>query len=577
MRKLLGYVCLLCFFAAVFQACSSNEKPSGPSDNVLIPAERKAEWSRAGVWHNGVKGIPAYSVGVNAKDSPYNAKGDGVTDDTAALQAAIEACPTGQAVYVPAGTYYISAALNLKSNMVVRGAGPDDTKIIQYGNAQAFYLHGADSFAYTDALSGYEKDSDTIKVRDSGIFQVGDMVRLDQLNDPALVTNVGTGGTCTWCGRYGVNGARAMGEVALVTQISGSSVTLNRPLYYTYGTTHRPQLGRQCRIPIQYAGIEDMTIQSAPATTSGDLIRLYDALYCWVKNVETYLVADRHIHFYWNCYGCEVRECYVHEAKYFDGSRGYGISLAGGTYDSLIENNILYYLHSPIILDAGGAGNVIGYNYIERTQHYSPDWFIQHMGTHGAHPFMNLFEGNVAGKVDLDSYWGSGSHNIFLRNRITRENPGQAVTSDIVAVVVESLNYYITFVGNILGTSGCAGEVEQIPLTSNWNNPILWKIGYAGSATGSPTDSKVDQTLIRSGNWECVTNAVQWDASISDHDIPNSLYLTAAPSWFGTLDWPPFTPESSGFDGANPNKIPAQVRFENGPLLGISARVARGY
>ncbi len=545
--------------------------------STIIPAERKVDWSRAGVWYNGTKGIPTYAVGVNAKDAPYNAKGDGVTDDTAALQAAINACPTGCAVYLPAGSYYISATLRLKSNVVVRGAGPGDTEIVQHSNNHAFYLLGSDSFAYTNALSGYTKDSDAIVVQDPSLFQVGDMVRLDQLNDPDLVTNVGTGGTCTWCGRYGVNGARAMGEVALVAQISGSTIKLNRPLYYTYNAAYTPQLGRQCRVALKYAGIEDLTVRSASGTTSGDLIRLYDALYCWVKNVETYLVADRHIHFYWNCYGCEVRECYVHDAKYFDGSRGYGISLAGGTYDSLIENNILYYLHSPIILDSGGAGNVIGYNYIERTQLVSSDWFIQHMGTHGAHPFMNLFEGNVAGKVDTDSYWGSGSHNVFLRNRITRENPGQSVVSDIVAVVVEALNYHITFVGNILGTSGCLGPVEQSPMTSNWNNPVLWKIGYAGSATGYPTDTKVSQALIRTGNWECPTNAVQWDANIADHNIPNSLYLTTAPSWFGTLAWPPFTPESSSFNPASPNKIPAQVRFENGPLLGLSYTTARGY
>jgi len=581
MNKKAYWILMALALVPFLEACSAHVTSPPPIQSTLIPPERKVNWGVAGVWENGVKGIPNRTVvfcdvRVSIPGSSLVARGDGVTDDTAALQAAINACPAGQVVYLSAGTYRISGTLYPKSNMVIRGAGPGSTTIVQHGNAYAFYIVGADSFAYTDATSGYTKGSDTIVVSDPSLFQVGDMVRMDQLNDPSLTTNVGTGGTCTWCGRYGVNGTRALGEVALVTQVSGNSVKINRPLYYSYGSAFSPQLGRQSRNPIKYCGIEDMTIQAAPEMTSGDLIRLYTALYCWVKGVEMVDVADRHIDFYWNCYGCEVRGCYVHGAKYFDGSRGYGISLAQCTFDSLIEDNILYYLHAPIIIGIG-AGNVVGYNYIERTQHVQAGWFIFSIGTHGAQPFMNLFEGNVVGKVDTDSYWGSGSHNVFFRNRITRENPGQPVDSDIVAVVVEALNYYITFVGNILGTPGCPGPVEQVPLTSGYMNPVLWKIGYAGSAIGNPTDPKVAQTLIRTGNWECPTNAVQWDPNIPDHNIPDSLYLTTKPSWFGVLAWPPFTPEKAGFNPSNPNKIPAQIRFENGPGAGLAYQQTRGY
>ena len=56
---------------------------------------------------------PTSSVSVNVKDAPYAAKGDGVTDDTAAIQSAVDAVAgTGATVTVPPGTFLINPARN---------------------------------------------------------------------------------------------------------------------------------------------------------------------------------------------------------------------------------------------------------------------------------------------------------------------------------------------------------------------------------------------------------------------------------------------------------------------------------
>ena len=71
-------------------------------------------------------------------------------------------------------------------------------------------------------------------------------------------------------------------------------------------------------------------------------------------------------------------------------------------------------------------------------------------------------------------------------------------------------------------------------------------------------DRNVPATIIRHGNFDYVNNAVVWDPNIPDHTIPNSLYLSGRPSWWGNLPWPPIGPDLNPMVGL----IPAQVRYQ---------------
>lgn len=56
---------------------------------------------------------------VNVKD--FGAKGDGVTDDTEAIQAALDACPVGGVVLIPFGQYVITDTLSVSKAISIRG------------------------------------------------------------------------------------------------------------------------------------------------------------------------------------------------------------------------------------------------------------------------------------------------------------------------------------------------------------------------------------------------------------------------------------------------------------------------
>ncbi|MGC9439251.1 glycosyl hydrolase family 28-related protein [Streptomyces sp. WG5] len=59
---------------------------------------------------------------LNVKAASYGAQGDGVTDDTAAIQAAIDAAGYGGVVYFPKGVYIVSYPLDLPRGVTLMGS-----------------------------------------------------------------------------------------------------------------------------------------------------------------------------------------------------------------------------------------------------------------------------------------------------------------------------------------------------------------------------------------------------------------------------------------------------------------------
>jgi hypothetical protein len=80
---------------------------------------------------------------VNVKD--FGAVGDGVTDDTAAFQAAVNyGSSNSKAVYIPSGTY-VSGKITVPSNIDIFGDGIESTTLFCKANTNATILNAANS------------------------------------------------------------------------------------------------------------------------------------------------------------------------------------------------------------------------------------------------------------------------------------------------------------------------------------------------------------------------------------------------------------------------------------------------
>src|SRR2546430_14995442 len=90
-----------------------------PWSGILDPS-RAIDWSHAGI----PGGIPTRATICVSLDPGSTA---------AQIDAAIAACPPDQVVFLTAGTFTLSAGLNMKSDVTLRGAGANRTKLVFTG------------------------------------------------------------------------------------------------------------------------------------------------------------------------------------------------------------------------------------------------------------------------------------------------------------------------------------------------------------------------------------------------------------------------------------------------------------
>jgi hypothetical protein len=476
-----------------------------PASAEIIQPSRMVNWSIVG--YPGT--IPDVPVVLNVKD--FGAKGDGVTDDYAAITATINAAPNPGAVFLPEGTYRFNDTLRLREGIVLRGAGSDKTFLeCNLGGAAKScveiltYQRGN----FVVVQSGLEKGSTTLLVTDTSQFQIGEPAEIQQENDPEIMYT-----RLEWDESWAAN---AVGQFARISSIEGNRLILDRPLNMDFNPSLNPVIRPNGLI--SNVGFEDFHIQRLDAG-DGYTFHFKNASDSWIRRVESEYTYRAHVNLTTSL-NIEIRESYFHHSHdYGGGGHGYGVEISTHSTNCLVENNVFEHLRHSMMVHLGGNGNVFGYNYSFDPFQNDGGWTPTDISVHGHYPFMNLFEGNIVQEAGSADWWGpAGPGMTFFRNRIESEN---------LDIMDHSHNQ------NIIGNE-FTGETNNISI-----------------------EPEIMGILVHGNN---VRGQVTWDPSISDHDLPDSYYLTTKPAFYSSMQWPSIGGDQPIGEGT----IPAKARYDAG-------------
>ena len=546
----------------------------------IIDQSRATDWSQAG--------IPA---GIPTRTTLCATLNSGAT--AAQINSAIAACPSGQVVFLNAGTYNLSGAITIaRSNVTLRGAGPDQTKLVfssgsGCGNTTSVVcVRGSGQWSgapdnLTAWTANYAQGTTVITLGSVANLSVGQVLILDQLDDASDPGNIYVCGTlaCSSEGQAsggGRGGNHAQMQFAEVKAINTATrqVTISPGLYMPNWRASQSPSAWWANTLAQNVGIENLLLDNRTAG-AGSITVFFNAYKSWMKNIASIGGGARsHVDMQWSS-NLVVRD------SYFWGSAGASLSYGIETWmsgNALVENNIFQHVTGSLLVGAG-EGSVWSYNYATDIYSTNPSWLYPSGSEHDPGTSMNLYEGNILPSLMEDTVHGTHNLGTYFRNRLTGVDG--AHTLQTVPFLLQSYSRYANFLGNVLGTAGYHNNYQAIYGGSATNcDKSIYNLGWGGTqcGTGVGNDALTVNTLMRWGNYDTVTGAARWNASEvpsglslygnavpANQNLPASFYLSSKPSFWGARPWPPIGPDVSGGDiagvGGHAYLIPAQLCY----------------
>jgi hypothetical protein len=572
---------------------------------AIIPADRMTTWNPG---LNAVGGIPNRSM-IYQTLSPRG----GSLDDTAAIQRALDTCPRDQVVKLSPGTFNINGGgLHFRrSDCTLRGSGTGalgsgdgGTRLIKADrekvpNFAVLYVGNASEFSSSINLAADAvKGTNSLTLVGKPAIAVGEIVLIDQVtdDDPRVwwgpSHNPPGGGSRRWFSRQD----RSLTQIMEVTAVEGNTVTFSTPFHITFKTEYAAQLSRYARPAVRRVGVEDLYVYGGVGGDYHGNVAVFFCAYCWIKNIEAHWSIGTSVGFY-GTFRSVLRDSYIHETPDPNpGGAGYLVGLNWGASDNLVENNVMWNANKTIVMRATGGGNVIAYNYMDDA--YGSNYpNMPEAGINAGHyttPHMELLEGNYSHNYKGDSFWGNSIYITVFRNQLSglraarpplnAYKHGAYPYMDLggrTAVDIQAHSDYTNLVGNVLGFQGQSllsyNQSGYSYAQSGWSYERLggfpkngevpmWTIGaqQAGGWTWVPMTY---QTQLRDGNWDWVTRSQRWHGiggavgAGTPRAIPDSLYLTAKPPFFGSNPWPWVNPSNGAV-----SVLPAKACLEQGKM-----------
>jgi hypothetical protein len=452
--------------AETITGTSTSSQGGGDPTVGLLPSNRSvyASWSMAGL--KSIGGIPNRTT-IFKTLSPSGG------DDTPAIQAALNACPSDQVVQLTAGVFRINGnGLYFRtSNCTLRGAGPGNPALntglntVQAGdsftasctpqsspnsiycpdpsatqlikadratNASYGVLYvqpssvgfGTSTNLAADAVQG--TNTLTLASWPNPGINVGDFVLIDINTDnyPDVVWGPVFGppgdGTRRWFSRQD----RSISQIMEVTAVNSSNktVTFSTPFHITMPVAYQAQLTQSSGPFLKKVGVENLFIWGGRGGDGGASVSLWDCAYCWVKNVDATWSEGSSIAFS-QTFRSELRDSYIHESAWPNpGGGGYLTALNTGASDNLFENNIMWNGNKEDVMRGTGGGNVLGYNYTDDSFDNGTSVISSEAGVNAGHyttPHMELLEGNYSQNYKGDTYWGNSIYITAFRNQFS--------------------------------------------------------------------------------------------------------------------------------------------------------------
>ncbi len=390
------------------------------------------------------------AIEVNVRATPYNATGNGVTDDTTAFINAAQAARGGsRRLLIPRGTYNVNREINVSGLHVQLEQGA----IVDFGGAPSGNFPSTACMYATGTLADLPALNANVAAQDTQIvfasahgLAVGDVFAIYDPTD------------------FSFNLARAeyrAGEWCRVQEVtSATEVMIDRPLVASY-VAATVTCHAQTSTTLQLTGGE---IRGVGTSTSIAVVEVIYGQGVSISNVELSGTQWSHINLQ-QCVGVVAKGVFARDYGP-QGSTNYGINI-NSCRDVVVADGVLETRRHPITCttvngDAGVPGrNIIVANCVLTADRNAP------MDVHGATEFYTVIGCDLNGGISL-----SGDHGKVVGCRMTnRNNNGNR------GILLSEM------AGTDLTVADC-DVFQTAAITSGWG-----LIDWAGNTTATAIDS----------------------------------------------------------------------------------------